>query len=127
MIIGAHAVITSTGPEVDVAFFRDVLKLPSVNDGGYMIFGLPPAEVSVHASDKGGAQEIFLMCDDVRAFVTEMSRRNVACSPPQDQGWGLLTHVTLPSGGRLAIYEPRHKRPGAGGKKAGKTSKARKK
>jgi hypothetical protein len=67
------------------------------------------------------------MCDDVRAFVTEMSRRNVACSPPQDQGWGLLTHVTLPSGGRLAIYEPRHKRPGAGGKKAGKTSKARKK
>jgi hypothetical protein len=28
MIIGAHSVITSTNPEVDVAFRRDVLKLP---------------------------------------------------------------------------------------------------
>lgn len=112
MIIGAHCIVGSTSPEVDVVFFRDVLKLTSVNDGGYVIFGLPPAEVSVHDADKDSGHEIFLMCDDVKAFVTEMAKRNIACSPPQDQGWGVLTQVTLPGGGKLGVYEPRHKRPG---------------
>jgi hypothetical protein len=118
MIIGAHCVISSASPEVDVGFFREVLKLPSVNDGGYVIFGLPPAEVSIHDADKSGAQEIFLMCDDVKAFVAEMAKRNVACAPVQDQGWGILTQLTLPGGGKLAVYQPRHKRPGKAKSKA---------
>ena len=25
-----------------------------------------------------------------------------------DQSWGLATHITLPSGARLGIYQPRH-------------------
>jgi hypothetical protein len=29
----------------------------------------------------------------------------------RNQGWGLLTQVTLPGGGKLGIYEPRHARP----------------
>jgi hypothetical protein len=29
----------------------------------------------------------------------------------RDQGWGLLTQVTLPGGGKLGIYQPRHARP----------------
>jgi hypothetical protein len=120
MIIGAHCVLSSTSPEVDVAFFRDVLKLPSVNDGGYVIFGLPPAEVSLHEGEKSGAQELFLMCDDVKAFVADMAKRNVRCAPVQDQGWGVLTQLTLPGGGKLSVYEPRHKRPG---KPKGKTKK----
>ena len=49
---GAHIVITSTKPEADHAFLRDILKLPHVDEGGYLIFGLPPAEVSVHEADK---------------------------------------------------------------------------
>jgi hypothetical protein len=28
-----------------------------------------------------------------------------------DQGWGLVTAITLPSGGRLGLYEPRHPSP----------------
>jgi hypothetical protein len=120
MIIGAHAVITSTSPEVDVGFFRDVLKLASVNDGGYLIFALPPAELSIHDAERNSGHELFLMCEDVKAFVAAMSKRNIACSPPQDQGWGVLTQITLPGGGKLAFYEPRHKRPG---KKAAKSRK----
>ena len=72
MIIGAHSVISSTNPEADCAFLRDVLRLTNVDDGGYRIFGLPPAEVSVHASDKNDVHEFYLMCDDVKAFITEM-------------------------------------------------------
>jgi len=71
MIIGAHSVISSTNPEADCAFLRDVLKLAYVDDDGYLIFGLPPAEVSVHPSDKNNVHQFFLMCDDVKAFIGE--------------------------------------------------------
>jgi hypothetical protein len=47
MITGAHAVIYSTSPEADRAFLRDTLKLTHVDVGrGWLIFGLPPAEVA---------------------------------------------------------------------------------
>jgi hypothetical protein len=113
MIIGAHCVITSTKPEADLALLRDLLKSPSVDDGGYLIFGLPPAEVSVHQADKNDVHQLFLMCEDVRKFVAEMQKRSIACSPLEDQGWGLLTQLSLPSGGKLGVYQPRHKRPKA--------------
>jgi hypothetical protein len=57
--------------------------------------------------------EFYLMCDDVEAFVAEMKTRNIDCGPVQNQGWGLITHVTLPGGGKLGIYQPRHARPKA--------------
>lgn len=57
--------------------------------------------------------ELYLMTDDVEGFVKEMKQRHVACGPVDDQGWGLLTHVTLPGGGKLGVYQPRHARPPA--------------
>ena len=114
MIIGAHSIIYSTSPDVDRAFLRDVLELPSVDVGdGWLIFALPPAELAVHPAERDGVHELYLMCDDVEALVAEMQKRGVACSPLQNQGWGLLTAVTLPGGGKLGIYQPRHARPKA--------------
>ena len=43
MIIGAHVIVQSTQPEADRAFFRDVLALPFVDEGGWPIYGLPPS------------------------------------------------------------------------------------
>ena len=112
MIIGAHSIIYSTSPDGDRAFLRDVLKLTNVDVGdGWLIFGLPPAEVAVHPSDKNDVHEFYLMCDDVEALVAEMKKSDIACEPVQNQGWGLLTHLTLPGGGQLGIYQPRHARP----------------
>ena len=74
---GAHAVITSARPQTDIAFFRDVLKLPSVDDGGYVIFSLPSAEVSLHEADTSDRHELFLMCSDVKAFIAEMAKRGI--------------------------------------------------
>lgn len=112
MINGAHSIIYSTNPEADRAFLRDVLKLPSVDVGhGWLIFGLPPAEVAVHPSDKNNIHEFYLMCDDVEALVSEMKKHNVSCTAVQNLGWGLLTQITLPGGGKLGIYQPRHARP----------------
>ena len=53
------------------------------------------------------------MCGDVEALIAAMSKRNITCGPVQNQGWGLLTQVTLPGGGKLGIYQPRHARPKA--------------
>ena len=112
MINGAHSIIYSTNAEADRAFLRDVLKLPAVDVGhGWLIFGLPPAEVAVHPSDKNNVHEFYLMCDDVAALIADMKARGVACSEVQNQGWGLLTQVSLPGGGKLGIYQPRHARP----------------
>jgi hypothetical protein len=40
-----------------------------------------------------------------------MRKHSVPCGPVQDEGWGLLTQVTLPGGGRLSVYQPQHERP----------------
>jgi hypothetical protein len=112
MITGAHSIIYSTNPDADRDFFRDVLKLTNVDVGdGWLIFGLPPAEVAVHPGDQNDLHEFYLMCDDVKAFVAEMKKRKIVCGPVHDQGWGILTQLTLPGGGKLGVYQPRHARP----------------
>jgi hypothetical protein len=112
MIVGAHSIIYSTNPDADRAFFREVLNLPHVDVGSeWLIFGLPPSEVAVHPSDKNDVHEFYLMCEDIEALVLEMRRRNLTCGPVQNQGWGLLTQLSLPGGGKLGIYQPRHARP----------------
>ena len=112
MIIGAHSIIYSTEPDSDRAFLSDVLKLSHVDVGdGWLIFGLPPAEVAVHPSTKNNVHELYLMCDDIGAFMASMKKHNVPCDAVQNQGWGLLTYVTLPGGGKLGVYQPRHARP----------------
>lgn len=114
MITGAHSIIYSTDAEADRAFLRDVLKLTHVDVGhGWLIFGLPPAEVAVHPGEKNDVHEFYLMCDDVEAFVAEMAAHQIKCAPVTDQGYGLLTELTLPGGGKLGVYQPRHARPEA--------------
>ena len=102
MISGAHAIIYSTNAEADRAFFRDTLGLGSVDAGdGWLIFGLPPAELAVHPAGENGRHELYLICEDVTAFVAAMRERGVTCGTVTDRGWGLLTDVTLPGGGKV--------------------------
>lgn len=112
MINGAHSIIYSTNPDADRAFLRDVLKLTNVDvGGGWLIFGLPPAEMAVHPSDKNDVHELYLICDDVEAFVVEMNTHGIEMSPVENQSWGLITRLTLPGGGKLGVYQPSHARP----------------
>ncbi|SRR6266849_4171522 len=114
MLIGSHAIIYSKNADADREFLRDVLKLTHVDVGeGWLIFGLPPSEVAVHPGEKNNVHEFYLMCNDVEAFIAEMKSHKIACGPVQNQGWGLLTQVTLPGGGKLGVYQPRHGRPKA--------------
>jgi hypothetical protein len=114
MLIGAHSIIYSRKPEADRTFLRDVLGLPHVDIGdGWLIFGLPPAELAVHPSSKNNKHELYFMVKDIHKFITAMKEKNVSCSPIQSMSWGEWTQVKLPGGGKLGVYEPRHARPKA--------------
>ena len=78
-----------------------------------MIFGLPPAEVAVHPSGRNDVREFCLMCYGVGALIAAMEKRGIRSGPAQNLGWGILTHVVLPGGGRLGVDQPRHARPKA--------------
>ena len=112
MIIGAHSIVLSSQPDADRAFLRDILQLTHVDVGeGWLIFGLPPSEVAIHPSEGDSGHELYLMVDDVNGFIEEMKQKEIETSEVEDQGWGLLTSLSLPGGGKLGVYEPRHERP----------------
>jgi hypothetical protein len=111
MITGAHAILYSKNAEADRDFLKNVLKFTSVDvGGGWLIFGLPPAEVAVHPAE-GASHELYLMTDDIIGFVVEMKSAGIEIDEPKQQGWGVLAHVTLPGGGKLGVYQPRHASP----------------
>jgi hypothetical protein len=112
MITGAHSIIYSSDPEADRNFFKKILKFQNVDIGhGWLIFGLPRSEVAIHPSDKSGSSDFYLMCDDIKLFMKEMNKHKIKCSPVDEQRWGLITHLILPGGGKLGVYEPKHARP----------------
>ena len=109
MISGAHIVLYSKDAEADREFFRKILKFPNVDAGeGWLIFALPPAEVAVHPAEENGSHELYLMCDDLKATIKALKEKKVKCSPPVDEGWGVLARVKLPGGGDLGLYQPKH-------------------
>ena len=109
MITGMHAIIYSRDADADRAFFRDALGFSSVDGGGgWLIFASPPAEIALHPAELNDRHEVFLMCSDVDAEVAELAKKGIACGPISDEGWGRLTTIALPGGGKLGLYEPRH-------------------
>jgi catechol 2,3-dioxygenase-like lactoylglutathione lyase family enzyme len=109
MIYGAHVIIYSKDADADRAFFRDVLGYRSADAGhGWLVFELPPAEIAVHPSGENDVHAFYFMCDDVRALIAEMTRKGVVCSAIDEQRWGSITRITLPGGGTIGVYQPKH-------------------
>jgi predicted enzyme related to lactoylglutathione lyase len=112
MINGAHIVIYSKKPEADRAFFRDVLHFPFVDAGhGWLIFALPPLEAAFHEGQKNNQHELYFMCDDLEATLRDLKEKNVEVSEIKEERWGGLATFTLPGGGRIGIYQPKHASP----------------
>lgn len=113
MITGLHAILYSKEAERLRAFFRDVLEWRHVDAGhGWLIFAAPPAELAMHpaqgSGDGSSHAELYLMCDDVESTIAMLRKKGVECGEVSNQGWGLLTSITLPDGGKLGLYQPRH-------------------
>ena len=112
MIYGAHVVVYTKDPEADRDFFRNVLKFSSVDAGhGWLVFAMPPLEAAFHTSEKNDQHELFLMCDDITATLNDLKSKNVKVSDVSEQRWGKLAAFTLPGGGKIGIYEPKHPSP----------------
>ena len=113
MITGIHAVIFSADAERAREFVREVLGFSSVDaGGGWLIFALPPAELAAHPTTDAPKCELYLMCDDIDATVAELSAKGAEFTRPvSDEGWGLVTALSVPGGGELGLYEPRHPSP----------------
>ena len=112
MLVGAHSIIYSRKPEADRAFLRDILGLSHVDVGeGWLIFGLPPGELAIHPASKNNVHEFYFICTDIRGFVAALKKNGVACSRIQSLSWGKLTHLRLPGGGKLGVYQALHTRP----------------
>jgi hypothetical protein len=112
MIRGAHVLISSGQPDELRAFFRDTLQFPSVGEGEWPVFKLPPAELGVHdteiAENEGRAQ-FYLICDDLEGTIEELRGRGVEFDgEPTDAGFAMQALINLPTGAQLAIYEPRY-------------------
>lgn len=114
MLIGVHALIYSAKADEVRIFLRDVLGFESVDAGrGWLIFGLPPAELAVHPRDPDQPPdspiELYLMCDDLAVTMKELAARGVEFARPVTEArFGRLTAIRLPDGGELGLYEPRH-------------------
>jgi catechol 2,3-dioxygenase-like lactoylglutathione lyase family enzyme len=115
VITGVHAIVFSEDTKRTRAFFRDTLKLGSVDaGGGWLIFALPPAELAAHPTDDHPRHELYLMCDDIRATVAELKAHGIEFTAEiAEERWGLTTTFVLPGAGRMALYEPKHSRPSA--------------
>jgi predicted enzyme related to lactoylglutathione lyase len=112
MITGAHVVVYSQDPEADRNFFQDIFGFDSVDAGhGWLIFALPSAEVAFHPGEEP-RHELYLMCDDLEATMATLESKGVVFKGPiDDLRWGRLAHITLPGGGTLGIYQPKHPVP----------------
>jgi catechol 2,3-dioxygenase-like lactoylglutathione lyase family enzyme len=109
MINGAHVIVYSEDVEADRAFFHEVLDFPSVDAGhGWLIFALPPAELAMHPADEGSSHELYLMCDDLPSEMQKLADKGVKCLAVEQARWGSVTHVLLPGGGSVGLYQPRH-------------------
>jgi len=109
-ITGTHMLFYTSEAEKLRAVLGDAFGFKHVDaGGGWLIFALPPAEIAVHPAEEGGRAELYLLCDDVAATVTALQAEGIEVTRPvSDQGWGLLTAITLPGGIELGLYQPRH-------------------
>src|SRR3954471_11251592 len=97
-IIGTHMLLYSSQPEALSTTLHDAFGFDSVDAGhGWLIFGLPPAELGVHPAENSAPQhQISFMCDQIHETVATLRSKGVAIDgEPVDQGWGVVVTMTL--------------------------------
>ena len=110
MISGFHAILYAPDADKVRAFLRDVLGFKSVDAGhGWLIFAAPPTELAAHPLGAGQQpyHELYLMCDDLKATMSDLASKGVNCSAITEARWGSVTKIHLP-GGELGLYQAKH-------------------
>jgi hypothetical protein len=109
-ITGAHVLIYSPDADAVRGVFRDVFGWKHIDAGeGWLIFGLPPAELAVHPSEGSTEHELSLMCDDIEATVAELRAKGIEFEgEPRDVGHSIMCTMVLPGGVRMLLHQPLH-------------------
>jgi hypothetical protein len=114
-IIGAHMLLYSPEAEALRTMLRDTFGFQHVDaGGGWLIFGLPPAELGVHPAegptyDSGVQHQVTFMCDDIRQTVAELRAKGVQMDgEPKDESYGVTIMMTLPGQVKVMLYQPKH-------------------
>ena len=115
MIRGVHTMFYSSEPDALRAFLRDKLGFAATDvGGGWLIFDLPEADMGCHPADEtggspSGTHDISFYCDDIEKTVAELESRGVEFTGPVvDRGYGLVTHLCVPGGFAVQLYQPRY-------------------
>lgn len=119
MIKGVHTMFYSSQAEECRAFIRDTLRFPFTDVGdGWLIFELPEADLGVHPAEARegagpGTHDISFYCDDLPATVAELQGRGVEFTTEiTDAGFGLVTHLRMPGGVEVMLYQPHYRKQG---------------
>ena len=117
MIRGVHTMFYSSQPDATRAFLRDKLGFAATDvGGGWLIFGLPEAEMGCHPTEKedgnsvaSGTPDISFYCDDIEKTVAELKAKGVEFTAPvADHGYGLVTFFKVPGDFQVQLYQPRY-------------------
>ncbi|MGH9870307.1 MAG: VOC family protein [Candidatus Polarisedimenticolia bacterium] len=113
MIKGVHAMFYSSRPDELRSFIKDKLRLPYTDVGqGWLIFDLAEGDVGCHPTEgdpESGTHDVSFYCDDLEKTVAELKSRGVVFDEGiADHGYGFVTHLTMPGGVRLQIYQPKY-------------------
>jgi Glyoxalase/Bleomycin resistance protein/Dioxygenase superfamily len=119
MIRGIHGMFYSSQPAELRAFIRDKLRVPFTDTGdGWLIFDFRDGDLGVHPTAEGddaapGQHDISFFTDDIAETVAELTARGVTFDDGvADHGYGLVTHLTMPGGVQVQLYQPKYqKRP----------------
>ncbi len=119
MIRGVHTMFYSSEPEALRAFLGDKLGFRATDVGdGWLIFDLPEADMGCHPAEGGapsGTHDISFYCDDIEATVRELKAKGVEFTGPvADRGYGLVTHIKVPGGFEVQLYQPLYSKPPSG-------------
>ena len=115
MIKGVHTMFYSSDATGLRTFLRDKLNLKATDIGeGWLIFDLPEANLGCHPSDAedgatSGTCDISFYCDSIEQTVKELKAKGVTFEGDiQDQGYGLVTHFTVPGNFSIQLYQPKY-------------------
>jgi len=127
MLTGAHVVVYSKDADADRRFFKDILGFQFVDAGhGWLIFALPAAEVAFHPRDKNNQHEMYFVCDNLKTQMDALKTKGVHFGEIAEERWGTRTTISLPGGGKIGLYEPKHPVAFHKASRARKQDKARK-
>jgi hypothetical protein len=116
MIKGIHGMFYSKKDAELRAFLRDKLELPFTDvGGGWLIFDFAAGDLGVHPTDgndmMSGTHDISFFTDDLKGTVAELKKKGVKFDDEiADRSYGLVTHLTMPGGVKVQLFEPRYEK-----------------